>query len=120
MPSPRRGWPLSPADLCRCEIARAADRGGRQEPLHASLAAGRGALKFADELRLSEDEIVRIQAWVEQGAAEGISAGLPPMPKFVEALAARQAGRHCESDETLRLACEWLGQLLEFRLSHAR
>src|SRR5258708_14372157 len=43
-----------------------------------------GALKFADELRLSEDEIVRIQAWVEQGAAEGISAGLPPMPKFVE------------------------------------
>src|SRR5216683_2894166 len=43
-----------------------------------------GALKFADELRLPEDAIVRIQAWVEQGAAEGISAGLPPMPKFVE------------------------------------
>src|SRR6266851_6658339 len=42
------------------------------------------ALKFADELRLSEDEIARIQAWVEQGTAEGNSADLPPMLKFVE------------------------------------
>ena len=42
-----------------------------------------GALKFADELRLSENEIARIQAWVEQGAAEGISADLPLTPKFV-------------------------------------
>jgi len=55
-----------PADLCRCEIARAADRGGRQEPLHASLARRGRAEKFADELRLSEDEIVRIQAWVSK------------------------------------------------------
>src|ERR1700731_1520027 len=30
-----------------------------------------GELKFVDELRLSEDEIARIQAWVEQGASEG-------------------------------------------------
>jgi mono/diheme cytochrome c family protein len=67
-----------------------------------------GALKFADELRLPEDEIVRIQVWVEQDA------------EICRGLATRQAGRHCESDETLRLACEWLGQLLEFRLSHAR
>jgi tetratricopeptide (TPR) repeat protein/mono/diheme cytochrome c family protein len=42
------------------------------------------ALKFADELRLSEDEIARIQAWVEQGTAEGNSADLPATPKFVE------------------------------------
>ncbi len=42
-----------------------------------------GALKFADELRLFENEIARIQAWVEQGAAEGIPADLPPAPKFV-------------------------------------
>jgi tetratricopeptide (TPR) repeat protein/mono/diheme cytochrome c family protein len=42
-----------------------------------------GKLKFADELRLSEDEIARIQAWVEQGAAEGNPADLPATPKFV-------------------------------------
>jgi len=43
-----------------------------------------GALKFADDLRLSEDEIARIQTWVEQGALEGNPQDLPPMPKFVE------------------------------------
>jgi len=43
-----------------------------------------GALKFADELRLSEDEIARIQAWVEQGTVEGNPADLPPKPSFVE------------------------------------
>lgn len=43
-----------------------------------------GSLKFADELRLSDDEIARIQAWVEQGTAEGNSVDLPPVPKFVE------------------------------------
>jgi len=43
-----------------------------------------GALKFTDELRLSEDEIARIQAWVEQGTAEGNPADLPPKPNLVE------------------------------------
>ena len=42
-----------------------------------------GALKFADELRLSENEIARIQDWAKQGAAEGNPADLPPTPKFV-------------------------------------
>ena len=41
-------------------------------------------LKFADELRLSDAEINRIQTWVEQGAVEGDPADLPPQPKFVE------------------------------------
>jgi tetratricopeptide (TPR) repeat protein len=43
-----------------------------------------GNLKFAGELRLSADEIARIQAWVEQGTPEGNSADLPAKPKFVE------------------------------------
>ncbi len=43
-----------------------------------------GELKFADELRLSDNEIARIQAWVEQGTVEGNPPDLPPMPKFVE------------------------------------
>ena len=41
-------------------------------------------LKFADDLSLLEEEIRRIQAWVDQGAPEGTPADLPPKPKFVE------------------------------------
>ena len=41
-------------------------------------------LKFADDLRLPQEEIDRIQRWVEQGAVEGDAKDLPPSPKFVE------------------------------------
>src|SRR6266478_6702466 len=40
-------------------------------------------LRFADELRLSDEQIGLIQKWVEQGAAEGAPADLPPTPQFV-------------------------------------
>ncbi len=43
-----------------------------------------GELKFADELRLSDNEIARIQAWVDHGTVEGNPSDLQPMPKFVE------------------------------------
>lgn len=43
-----------------------------------------GPLKFSDELRLSEDEILRIQAWVDQGAVEGRPADARLPPHFVE------------------------------------
>lgn len=42
----------------------------------------RGELKFADELRLSEEEISTIQTWVDQGEIEGNSSDLPPQPAF--------------------------------------
>jgi tetratricopeptide (TPR) repeat protein/mono/diheme cytochrome c family protein len=42
------------------------------------------ARMFADELRLPETQIDRIQKWVEQGAVEGNASDLPPSPKFVE------------------------------------
>ena len=41
-------------------------------------------LKFSEELRLADAEIVLIQHWVEQGAIEGDPSDLPPAPKFVE------------------------------------
>jgi len=41
-------------------------------------------LKFADEMRLPESQIALIQKWVEEGAAQGAAADLPPQPKFVE------------------------------------
>jgi tetratricopeptide (TPR) repeat protein len=40
--------------------------------------------KFADDLRLSAEQISLIQAWVEQGAAEGDRSAMPPKPQFVE------------------------------------
>jgi Flp pilus assembly protein TadD len=39
---------------------------------------------FADDLRLSAEQIALLQAWVEQGAAEGDPSALPPKPQFVE------------------------------------
>lgn len=41
-----------------------------------------GDLRFADDLRLSEEEIARIQAWLNAGAPEGNAVDLPPAPKF--------------------------------------
>ncbi|MGA9568355.1 MAG: tetratricopeptide repeat protein [Candidatus Korobacteraceae bacterium] len=41
-------------------------------------------IKFADERRLSDDQIAKIPAWVDQGMLEGKPSDLPPKPKFVE------------------------------------
>lgn len=40
-------------------------------------------LKFADELRLSDEQIALFRKWVEQGAMEGNPADLAPAPQFV-------------------------------------
>src|SRR2546430_153440 len=40
-------------------------------------------LRFADELRLSDEQIALIQKWVEQGTVEGAPADLPPAPQLV-------------------------------------
>ncbi len=41
------------------------------------------SLKFADERRLSDQQIALIQAWVSQGMMQGNPADLPPKPQFV-------------------------------------
>jgi hypothetical protein len=43
-----------------------------------------GAGHFADERRLSDDQIAMLARWVEAGAPEGDSADLPPAPRFAE------------------------------------
>jgi len=43
-----------------------------------------GEPKFADDLRLPEEQIALIQAWLEQGAPEGRPVDLPARPKYVE------------------------------------
>jgi len=40
--------------------------------------------KFADDLRLSAEQIALIRTWAEQGATEGDPSALPARPKFVE------------------------------------
>jgi len=42
------------------------------------------AIKFADERRLTAEQISTIRKWVDQGMLEGKASDLPPMPKFVE------------------------------------
>jgi tetratricopeptide (TPR) repeat protein/mono/diheme cytochrome c family protein len=53
--------------------------------------------RFADELRLSDEQIGLIQKWVEQGTSEGAPADLPPTPQFV---AGWQLGRPDEIIES--------------------
>jgi tetratricopeptide (TPR) repeat protein len=43
-----------------------------------------GEFKFAEERRLTAHQISLIQRWVEQGAARGNAADLPPSPRFTE------------------------------------
>ena len=43
-----------------------------------------GDYKFADNMRLSDEEVALIARWVEQGAVEGAPAELPKKPEFVE------------------------------------
>ena len=41
-----------------------------------------GDFAFADDLRLSAEQIARLQTWVRQGAVEGNPADLPAKPQF--------------------------------------
>jgi hypothetical protein len=41
-----------------------------------------GALHFADERRLSDDQVALIDRWVQSGTPEGDPADLPPAPRF--------------------------------------
>ena len=44
----------------------------------------RGGAQFLGERGLSDEDIVRIRLWAEQGAVEGDPADLPPVPRFTE------------------------------------
>ncbi len=42
------------------------------------------SLKFADERRLSPEQIAIVKKWVDQGMLQGSPADLPPQPQFVQ------------------------------------
>jgi tetratricopeptide (TPR) repeat protein/mono/diheme cytochrome c family protein len=60
-------------------------------------------LRFADELRLSDDQVALIQKWVEQGAVEGASADLPPVPQFVPGWQLGQPDKIIEAEKPYTL-----------------
>ncbi len=60
-------------------------------------------LKFADELRLSEDQIALIQKWVEEGASEGAPGDLPPAPHFVPGWQLGQPDKIIEAEKPYTL-----------------
>src|SRR5262249_13433311 len=43
-----------------------------------------GEFAFVDDLRLTTEQIARLQAWVDQGTVEGDPADLPAEPRFAE------------------------------------
>ncbi len=61
-------------------------------------------LRFADELRLSAEQIALIQKWVEQGAVEGAPADLPPAPQFVPGWQLGQPDKIIEAEKPYTLA----------------
>ena len=59
--------------------------------------------KFADELRLSDEQIAVIQKWVEQGAVEGAAADLPRAPRFVPGWQLGQPDKIIEAEKPYTL-----------------
>ena len=60
-------------------------------------------LKFADELRLSENQIALIQEWVDEGASEGAPGDLPPAPHFVPGWQLGQPDKIIEAEKPYTL-----------------
>lgn len=61
-------------------------------------------LKFADELRLSSEQIALIKKWVEQGVVEGVPGDLPPTPQFVEGWQLGEPDKIIKAEKPYRLA----------------
>jgi mono/diheme cytochrome c family protein len=61
-------------------LITAVTKSGYMPPWHAEHGYG----DFADERRLTADQIALIDAWVKQGMPQGDPAKMPPAPKFAE------------------------------------
>ena len=71
-------------------------------------------IKFADERRLSDDQIARIRAWVDQGMLEGKPSDLPPKPKFVEGWQMGQPDLILKADKPYMLQATGIDQYWNF------
>ncbi len=59
--------------------------------------------KFADELRLSDQQIALIQKWAEEGAVEGSATDLPPAPRFAPGWQLGQPDKIIEAEKPYTL-----------------
>ncbi|HVP53910.1 MAG TPA: tetratricopeptide repeat protein [Candidatus Eisenbacteria bacterium] len=73
-------------------------------------------LKFADELRLSDDQLARIRAWVDQGMPEGKPSELPSKPKFVEGWQLGQPDLILKAEKPYMLQASGIDQYWNFIL----
>ena len=73
-------------------------------------------VKFADERRLSDDQIATIRRWVEQGMLEGKASDLPPKPKFVEGWQLGQPDLILKAEKPYKLAATGTDQYWNFIL----
>ncbi len=72
---------LSYGDVAkRAQLIRAVTRSRYMPPWHAAPNYG----NFADERRLTDDEIALIGKWVDEGMPQGDAAKLPALPEFPE------------------------------------
>lgn len=62
----------------RAELIRAVTAGRSMPPWKVEPGSGH----FADDRRLTDDQVALIARWVEDGAPEGDPADLPPLPRF--------------------------------------
>ena len=60
-------------------------------------------LKFADELRLSDEQIALIQKWVDQGSVQGAPYDLPAAPQFVPGWQLGQPDKIVEAEKPYTL-----------------
>ena len=65
-----------------------------------------GEISFANERRLTADQIEIIQEWVAAGAAEGNPADLPPLPKWAEGWQLGQPDVELPMPEAFKLQAE--------------
>ncbi len=72
--------------------------------------------KFADERRLSDDQIATIRRWVDQGMLEGKPSDLPAKPKFVEGWQLGQPDVILKAAKPYMLAASGIDQYWNFIL----
>jgi len=73
-------------------------------------------LKFADERRLSDEQIATIRKWVDQGMPEDKPSDLPPKPKFVEGWQLGQPDLILKAEKPYMLAASGTDQYWNFIL----
>jgi len=81
-------------------------------PWHADSRFG----EFANDRRLSQEEIAKITAWVEEGAKEGSPRELPPAPKFTDQWAIGQPDAVFRMTQHYTVGREVSDQYIYFRI----